>query len=311
MIDLRQLRYFVQVVEEGHITRAAERLGIQQPPLSIQIRALENAVGTPLLTRHARGVSPTDAGQFFFERAKEILAALTALEDDTQKMVRGIKGTVNIGFTASAGAHQMMPVALQRCRAEYPEIELNLIETPMIIDPIMEGNLHCGILRVPGIVPDEVAVEVLFVEPLLAAVPASHPLARWAETVGTRALSLNDLKNETFILARHRPNTPGFASQLIQACCDQGFMPKIGAEVGRMVTSINLVAAGAGVAIVPASMSVLHREAIGYLPFSDQGAMSGIPMAIAYRRNASGPAKAIISLLSLLGRGWTEMSASA
>ena len=115
-MELRHLRYFIAVAEEGHITRAAARLGLQQPPLSQQIRALEKGLGTELFRRHPKGVSLTDSGEILLADARRILADVQAVKTRMRDVAAGHTGALAIGFTSSAAAHALTPHVLRECR---------------------------------------------------------------------------------------------------------------------------------------------------------------------------------------------------
>src|SRR5262249_46329559 len=145
-MELRHLRYFVAVAEAGHLTRAAAQLGIQQPPLSQQIKALEDHLGTALFQRHPKGMALTDSGRLFLAEARRILQDVAAMQDRMVRIAAGVRGVVAVGFTTSAAAHAFMPRALRAFRNRYPEIALALSEhnAAEITDRIASRGLHCG-----------------------------------------------------------------------------------------------------------------------------------------------------------------------
>lgn len=283
-MEIRHLRYFLAVAETGHMTRAAERLGIQQPPLSLQIKALEKALGVALFHRHPKGVALSDAGRLFEREARQLVDDMAAMEQRMARVARGELGVLNVGFTSSAAAHAFTPEALRACRRAWPGIALSIREDHAagITEAVEAGRLHCGLIRVPVAQPEGLTFEVLLREPVLVALPGDHALAQ------RRALMLADLRDEGFILVR-QPGAPGLYANLLTLCEAQGFRPRIAAEVERMVTSLNLVAAGAGIAVVPASMSGLHPHAVVYLPLRE-GTPLDAPLTLVYRSaEASGP----------------------
>lgn len=285
-MEIRHLRYFLAVAEAGHMTRAAERLGIQQPPLSLQIKALETELGVPLFHRHPKGVALTDAGRLFQAEARRLVDDMAAMQQRMACVARGELGVLNVGFTSSAAAHAFTPEALRACRRAWPGITLSIREDHAagITEAVEAGRLHCGLIRVPVSQPDGLTFETLLSEPVVVALPRDHALARRAD-----ALSLADLRGEGFILVR-QPGAPGLYANLLALCEAQGVRPRIAAEVERMVTSLNLVAAGAGIAVVPASMAGLHPHAVVYLPLLD-GTPLDAPLTLVYRTaEASGPA---------------------
>jgi DNA-binding transcriptional LysR family regulator len=287
-MDIRHLRYFLAVAEAGHMTRAAERLGIQQPPLSLQIKALEKELGVALFHRHPKGVALSDAGRLFEMEARRLVDDMAAMEQRMARVARGELGVLNVGFTSSAAAHVFTPEALRACRRAWPGITLSIREDHAagITDAVAAGRLHCGLIRVPVSQPEGLTFEVLLREPVLVALPGDHALATRKTA---RALTLAELRDEGFILVR-QPGAPGLYANLLALCETQGFRPRIAAEVERMVTSLNLVAAGAGIAVVPSSMRGLHPHAVVYLPLAD-GTPLDAPLTLVYRTaDAVGPA---------------------
>lgn len=300
-VELRHLRYFAAVAEAGHITRAAETLGMQQPPLSQQIRALEEHLGSRLFTRHPRGVTLTDAGRLFLAEATRILADVAAVERRMARLARGEEGQLNVGFTSSAAAHVFTPAALRVCRREYPGIELVLSETNAagIIEALATSRLNCGLLRVPVARPPGIAFETLLREPVMLALPVDHPLA--TQRVKARAVSLAQLDGENLILVR-RPGAPGLYGNLLALFKEKGLSPNITAEVDRMMTNLNLVAAGVGVSVVPASMQGTHPHAIVYRPLAESSRLDA-PLTLAYREyDCEGPTASFVALLRRIAR---------
>lgn len=296
-MELRHLRYFLAVAEEGHMTRAAERLGIQQPPLSMQIRALERHVGMPLFRRHPKGVALTDGGRLFQEEARRIVDDVAAMQDRMGRVARGEQGLLRIGFTSSAAAHPFTPQALRACRQAFPGIRLLPSEdnAANITELLASGRLHCGLIRVPVAQPEGIVFETLLREPVLVALPADHPLAQSPKGRRPRPVGLADLRDESLVLVR-RPGAPGLYGNLLALCEQQGFRPRIAAEVERMVTNLNLVAAGVGVSVVPASMQGLQPGAVVYRPLVESARLDA-PLTLAYRaEDSAGPLASFVAL---------------
>ncbi|QHJ00569.1 LysR family transcriptional regulator [Xylophilus rhododendri] len=259
-MELKQLRYFVAVAEAGHMTRAAARLGMQQPPLSQQIRALETRLGTQLFVRHPKGVTLTESGQVLLADSRRLLEEAAAMERRMKDIAAGRAGSLNIGYTSSAAAHAFTPRVLRECRRAYPGIALQIVEDHAagLTDSLAAGRLHCAFLRVPVARPAELVFETLLREPVLVALPAGHPALE-----GDGPVALRSLERERFILVRQH-GAPGLYAQLLALCEKSGFLPAQVQEVGRMMSALNLVAAGEGVTVVPASMHGAHAHAIGY-----------------------------------------------
>lgn len=294
-MDIRHLRYFVAVAEEGHMTRAAGRLGIQQPPLSRQIRELEERVGTPLFLRHPKGVEPTRAGSLFLAEARRVLEAMDAMEDRLVRIARGELGSLAIGFTSSAAAHAFTPEVLRECRSRFPEIALAISENNAseLTEAVAEKRLDCAFLRVPVSRPTGVRMETLLTEPAIVALPLHHPLAVRASD--DTPFRLKDFDGQDTILAR-RPGAPGLYGNLLALCARHRVQPRIVAEVDRMMTNLNLVAAGIGITVVPASMRGAHAHAIRYRPLASPAPLDA-PLTLAYRDDdLAGPLGTFVAL---------------
>ena len=276
-MELRQLRYFVAVAEAGHMTRAAAQLGIQQPPLSQQIKVLEGQLGTALFRRHPKGMALTDSGRLFLTEARRILQDMAAMEQRMARVAKGMRGLLAIAFTTSAAAHAFMPKALRAFRSRHPDIALALSESNAaeITEGVASGRLHCGFLRVPVSRPAGVELPTLLTEPVVVALPPDHRLARKS------VVALKDFAGENVILVR-RPGAPGLYANLLSLCEARGARPNVVSEVERMITGLNLVAAGAGISVVPASMQGVHSRAVVYRPLARSVRLNA-PLTLAYR----------------------------
>ncbi len=273
-MELRHLRYFVAVAEELHFGRAAARLFIAQPPLSQQIRQLERELGVPLLERTSRRVRLTAAGESLLADARRVLAGVESAALSAQRAARGEVGTLSIGFVASA-TYEILPDVLRRFRERHPEVALLLSELNAAeqAQALREGAINVGFAR-PAIREAGWVVEPVAQEPFVAALPERHPLA------GVGAVSLAGLAGEPFILFPSDPK-PSYAD-LVQALCAQaGFAPSVAQEVREMQTAISLVAAGMGVALVPASVQNLRRRGVVYRPLADATATT--ELSVVYR----------------------------
>jgi DNA-binding transcriptional LysR family regulator len=260
-MELRHLRYFQAVAEEGHITRAAERLGIQQPPLSQQIRLLEAELGVLLFRRKPRGVELTDAGQALLEDTRAILASVDGARARARRTARGEEGTVVVGFTSSAPFHPFVPAVIRTFRETYPNVSLMLEEsgTGALVDGLRREQIDAAFVRSPVADRQGLAVHALFEEPMLVALPAGHRLAGDEAT----PIALSEIAAEPLILYRRRSG-PGLYDAIIGACRAAGFSPNIAQEAPRIVSTLNLVAAGIGVSLVPESLGALGMAGIAY-----------------------------------------------
>ncbi len=295
-MDLRHLRYFVTVAETGHMTRAAALLGMQQPPLSQQIKTLEQELGIALLHRHPKGVSLTDGGRQFLDEARRLLRDYHDMRDRMERLASGQHGLLAIGFTSSAAAHAYTPAVLRACRGEHPGIALSMTENNAagLIDAIVKTRLHGGFLRVPVARPEGISFETLLTEPALLAVPLDHRLAAVPRAT-TTPVPLAELEDEDLILVR-RPGAPGLYANLLALCERDGVRPRSFVEVDRMMMNLNLVAAGAGITVVPASMRGVHAHSIVYRPMEKQARLEA-PLTLAYRtHDQDGPMATFLAL---------------
>jgi DNA-binding transcriptional LysR family regulator len=296
-MELRHLRYFVAVAEEGHITRAAQRLGIQQPPLSQQIRALEAELQVQLFRRKPRGVELTQAGQTLYAEAQAILRQVDHAVTAARRTARGEVGQIGLGFTSSASFHPFVPQVIREYRETHPGVALSLEEsgTGELVDSLLEERLDAAFVRSPvgesvggesaGGPAVGIAVHSVLDEAMVAALPAGHALAA---RPAARTLALAALAAETFILYR-RPLGPGLYDAIIAACQRAGYSPIIGQEAPRMLATLSLVAAGLGVTLVPQSMRRLRVHGVVYRALDrDSGLVA--PLNLAYRRGESSAA---------------------
>jgi DNA-binding transcriptional LysR family regulator len=281
-MELRHLRYFVAVAEEGHVTRAAERLGIQQPPLSQQIRALEAELQLQLFRRKPRGVELTQAGQVLFAEAKAVLQQVEHAVAAARRTADGEAGRIGLGFTSSASFHPFVPHAIRAYREAHPLVALTLEEsgTGELVDALMQERLDAAFVRSPIGLVEGIAVHSVLDEAMVAALPAGHKLARRG---GAGPLTLAELAAETFILYR-RPLGPGLYDAIIAACQRAGYSPKIGQEAPRMLATLSLVAAGLGVTLVPESMRRLRVAGVIYRAIETASGLTA-PLNLAYRRD--------------------------
>ena len=288
-IELRHLRYFVAVAEEKSFTRAAERLHMQQPPLSQQLRALEEQLGTPLFERLPRGVELTAAGAAFLDDARAVLDSVGAAAARASRVGAGIEGALTIGLASSAATHEVVPSVIAAFRDRYPTVFLKFIEgnAAALTEAVVSREADVALLRAPVDHPPEVRFHRLLQEPMLAAVAKSHPLARKASTRKPAWVSLAELAVHPLILTR-RPGAPGMYADLLAACEAAGATPTIAAEVGNMLTNILMVAARVGVSVVPASMRGIQSGLVSYLPLRGAGKLVA-PLTIVCRKTETNP----------------------
>lgn len=255
MMELRHLRYFVAVAEELHFGRAAQRLNMTQPPLSQQIKALEQETGTELLHRTKRRVQLTPAGEIFLNESRKILGQVDLAVRAAQRATRGEIGKLEVGFVGSA-VYGKVPSIFRMMRAQYPDVSLVLqdLSSQDQVEAMKEYRLDVGFVRPPVLAAELLAVRVIWREPLVVALPRNHHLA------GRKMIAPGELAKESFLLA----HAPGFFDQLIRLCAMAGFSPKIVQEVRSVPTIVNLIAGGMGISIVPASLRSLQRKGVIY-----------------------------------------------
>jgi DNA-binding transcriptional LysR family regulator len=249
-MELRHLRYFLAVAEECNFTRAAAKLGIGQPPLSQQIRDLEREVGAALFHRVPHGAELTAAGAAFLGEAKASLAAAEKAKLAAQSANRGETGRLSLGFTASSAFNPVVSATIRRFRARWPDVRLALTEmnTLALMQKLEGGELDAAFMRPSLDDPAGVRLRRLPDEPMVIALPASHPLARRSK------LPLAALADEPFILF---PRLVGLSlyDDVVLACRKAGFELTVAQEAPQISSVVNLVAAELGVSIVPASIS--------------------------------------------------------
>lgn len=265
-MELRQLRYFIAVAEAGNFSRAAAQLHVSQPPLSTQVKALEDELGVRLLERTNRGATLTAAGAAFLDEARAALARLDSARHRAQLVGRGEIGMLSVGFVSIAD-YGILPPALKNFRARYPQVEVQLHEltTDAQIRELRAQRLDVGIALAPVDEP-ELVFERLHSEELVLAAPASHRVGR-----ASGAVDLRTLATESFIVPP-RDIAPGLHDLIIGQCRAAGFAPRITQHARQMQTVISLVSSGMGFALVPASVRNLKRPGVHYRQLSGKAA---------------------------------------
>jgi DNA-binding transcriptional LysR family regulator len=262
-MELRHLRYFIAVAEEGHITRAAERLGMQQPPLSQRIKAIERELDAQLFHRKARGVELTDAGRAFLDNARGVLAQLDHTFETTRRTARGEEGRISIGIVPASPFHPLVPRAIRAFREAYPLVSVRLEERlgAELLDQLRSEQIDVAFIRIPHADQEGLVINRLLEEPMLVALPGAHARAR-SGGKGESPLLLKDLARETFIL--YGPPGSGLREVTMAACRAAGFSPRVGQEAPRVTSTLSLVAVGLGISLVPASLRHLYLDGVVY-----------------------------------------------
>jgi DNA-binding transcriptional LysR family regulator len=267
-MELRHLRYFVVVAQELHFTRAAARLNIAQPPLSQQIRALERELGVQLFERTRRSVALTDAGHALLERARQLLADTQALPQHLQRIARGEVGELRIGFSSTLPLTKVLRDVVAEHRRTHPDVALHLREmhSQLQFEELHRGNLDVGLVRYNEGAPEGIRLTLLRRDPLRLVVPASHRLAR------RKSVSIADCRDEAFVGFPGDAGT-GTGPLLKRLCAQAGFEPRIAQEAREATTQIGLVAAGLGIAVLPAPLEAVRIEGVHYVPLEGEGAL--------------------------------------
>ena len=297
-MELRHLRSFVAVAEERHFGRAAERLHMAQPPLSQQIRRLEDELGATLLHRTTRSVELAPAGEVLLVRAREILAAVDSATEDARRAARGEFGRLAVGFTGSA-TYALLPSVAAALRRSLPGVMLDLrgeLLTPAQVEGLLDGTLDLGLLR-PPVRERDLAVEVVRSEPLVAVLPEAHPLA------AADAVPLEQLAGEPFVVyPSHFRSVVHDAVE--ETCAAHGFHPRVALEVSETATLVSFVAAGLGVSLVPESVEHMTVHGAVYRPLAREAA-AAVELAVAWRRDDDTPVlqRALDVIRADLGEG--------
>lgn len=280
MIELRHLRYFIAVAEELNFTRAAQRLHMAQPPLSIQIRALEEELKVQLFERDKRRVALTQAGRHFLERARGILRQVEDAKGEARSAASGEIGAISLGYTASSMLSSL-PSILRDFQLAHPRVHMDLHEMTSVdqLDAVNARTLDLAILRHPGVeIPAGIAIEEWLRSPLVAAIPAGHPLA-------AAPLHIGDLRDHPLVMYPRQAGI-GLYWKVQDLCAKAGFRPRMVQEAREASTIIGLVAAGVGIAIVPSHTQCIALEGVVYQRILDKDAVS--PLHLAYREADQG-----------------------
>lgn len=269
-INYQSLRYFVATAEELHFRRAAERLGVSQPPLSVRIRQLEEDIGAPLFERDRRNVRLTKVGAVLLEKARELLAQADRLSDSVERAVKGELGEIRIGVTQSVALMGQVPRVLRLFRRENPDVRLDLVEmlSSQQIAALDESRIDVGFVRLPGKLADAqgrfraVPVET---DGLVLYLPSDHVLARTETPIDMEALA-----EETFVFYEREVST-GLHEHLLALCKRHGFKPQIEQQAREPTTIIGLVSSGFGITILPRSFTRIGQEGVAVRTISDPG----------------------------------------
>lgn len=288
-MELRHLKYFVAVAEELNFGRAAKKLHIAQPPLSQQIKNLEEELGIKLFDRSRRNIQMTAAGSHFLKDARQVLLHVEEAAETARRVHGGKAGRLVVGFVGSV-IHTFLPEGLRLFRERFPEVELVLHE---INTAEQKTALHAKRIDVgffyQGDQDPLLASKTLTLAPLLAVLHNKHPLS------GRRSVNIRELADEPFI-ANTRSSEPVVRDAFISLCHSAGFSPKIAQEAGQVQTVLGLVASGLGVCLLPDFIKNIRRPGVQYVPLS--GSPPEVKLGVVWRRdNASLLVKSFVNLI--------------
>lgn len=272
-MELRQLTYFIAVAEERHFGRAAKRLHIAQPPLSQQIRQFEEQLGVKLFDRTTRRVDLTAAGALMLERGRSILNDVEALQADVYQVGQGATGVLHVGFSG-ASTYSVMPRIVRAAGTAYPGLTLDLhgeMLTPAMERGLLEHTLDAAILRPPVSSP-EIDFRIINREPLVVALPAHSPLA------SDRPVSMVELTEQRFVTY---PPESVMYRMTADLCREAGFQHRVSQMAQETSTILSFVAAGGGVALMPASVRSVQLRGVRYRELEDS---PHAELAVAWRR---------------------------
>lgn len=272
-MELRQLTYFIAVAEERHFGRAAKRLHIAQPPLSQQIRQFEEQLGVKLFDRTTRRVDLTAAGALMLERGRSILNDVEALQADVYQVGQGATGVLHVGFSG-ASTYSVMPRIVRAAGTAYPGLTLDLhgeMLTPAMERGLLEHTLDAAILRPPVSSP-EIDFRIINREPLVVALPTHSPLA------SDRPLSMVELTEQRFVTY---PPESVMYRMTADLCREAGFQHRVSQMAQETSTILSFVAAGGGVALMPASVRSVQLRGVRYRELEDS---PHAELAVAWRR---------------------------
>ena len=295
-MELRHFRYFVAVAEEHSFTRAAERLGISQPPLSLQIRQLEKEMGTPLFRRLTRRVELTGAGKLLLEEARNILERVDRAKTDVRRRARGESGQICIG-TAAATYFEPLVTSITReyCR-KYPDVVIYAEEgsTRMLMARAHAGKVDAAFVWSPIAEHEDLAVVPVAAQDWIVVLPEGHPLDR------SPSISLAALATEKFFLFPRRANALLYDA-VMAACQRAGFRPKLGGELPHIFASLPIVASGLGISLVPQCLTRIHVEGVSFRPLEGETLQAWISL-IHRRSDQSAAVKNLVALVRRIAR---------
>ncbi|MCK0745215.1 LysR family transcriptional regulator [Chromohalobacter nigrandesensis] len=259
-MELHHLRCFCAVAEDLNLTKAAQKLHMAQPPLTRKIKQLEEEMGAQLFVRQARGLSLTPAGQFFYEHSLQILDKLDTTIHATRRMVRSKRALFGVGFVPSVFYGQLPSLVRQLRQNDDVELTLAELTTVQQIQALKAGRIDIGFGRL-RIDDPEIEQEVLFEEPMVAAVPTGHILEGTQPTIA-------ELSNYPMVLFPASPR-PSLADIVLGLFRRRGMKVNVVQETNELQTALGLIASGFGITLVPEQVRRLQRDGISYVYLAD------------------------------------------
>lgn len=258
-MELRLLNYFATLAEELHFSRAAQRLSISQPPLSVAIRQLEEEIGAPLFERSSKGVRLTAAGAHLLPRARQLLALAGQAVQETRDVGQGVRGHLRLGFVGSA-LYRGVPQALAHFQSAHPQVRIDMRELNSAeqLLGLQQAELDMGLVH-SVMLPEGLHSQLLMQEPFVACLPRQHALA------DSLVLDLAQLKHERLVLFSSTVS-PLYHQRIYQMCMAHGFAPEVRHEVRHWLSVLSLVSLGQGSAIVPAALQRVGMPDVVFIP---------------------------------------------
>lgn len=299
-IELRNLRQFVAIAEQGSYRRASEVLFIAQPALSVSIRKLEESVGTTLLKRGARGVTLTEAGVALLADARRAIFHAEQGRQAARMVALGEAGRLRLGFVGSA-TYTLLPRCVPAFRRKYPDVRLELSEETSIgvLEMLRNNRIDAGFIRGPMSSDPDIDMHDVEIDDLMLVVPADHALAADVPAAGIAAagvpaagvpaagatVALADCRDEIFI-GYSLQRVPGLHGLTLSACGQAGFTPRVDQEATQVQTVVSLVASGLGVALVPACARAFSHPGVRFIALSDAAARRALALSLVMPKTA-------------------------
>ncbi|QHI95737.1 LysR family transcriptional regulator [Aristophania vespae] len=279
-MDIRHFKYFIAVADAGSITLAANRLGMEQPPLSQQLRKLEENLGVSLFIRQTRGVALTEAGRMLLPQARLLLELREQFIENAKSLAEGKKGHLRIGLAGSVPLLPAIPYAIRQFSSMAPDVILSLEEsnTPALCNALVNYKIDIAVIRPPVIQAELIDVIPLFNEPTLIALPHGHRFSHYEK------IHLKDMANDPLIIFP-RELGPGLYDSIVAAYQHAGVTPPLGQQAPQVAGTIPLVAAGLGVSVVPRSLQQLHAGGVTYHEIAEPAPYANLAIGVRKKQN--------------------------